>query len=111
MPQQRKAKIATRENSDKQEIYTVRDWKEYIGEWLLIVFSVFLALFFTEVVNSLHEKNGTKELVHNIRTELIRNKQYTAEQYAYDQKVLRSIDSALQMLICKKRSYQMMSFI
>lgn len=95
MPQQRKAKIATRENSDKQEIYTVRDWKEYIGESLLIVFSVFLALFFTEVINSLHEKNETKELVHNIRTELIRNKEYTAEQYTYDQKVLRSIDSAL----------------
>lgn len=95
MPQQRKAKIATRGNSDKQEIYTVRDWKEYIGESLLIVFSVFLALFFTEVINSLHEKNETKELVHNIRTELIRNKQYAAEQYTYNQKVLRSIDSAL----------------
>ncbi len=95
MPQQRKAKIAPRENSDKQEIYTVRDWKEYIGESLLIVFSVFLALFFTEVINSLHEKNETKELVHNIRTELIRNKQYAAEQYTYNQKVLRSIDSAL----------------
>lgn len=95
MPQQRKAKIAPRENSDKQEIYTVRDWKEYIGESLLIVFSVFLALFFTEVINSLHEKKETKELVHNIRTELIRNKQYAAEQYTYNQKVLRSIDSAL----------------
>lgn len=95
MPQQRKAKIATRENSDKQEIYTVRDWKEYIGESLLIVFSVFLALFFTEVINSQHEKNETKELIHNIRTELIRNKQYTAEQYTYDQKVLKLIDSAL----------------
>lgn len=95
MPQQRKARIATRENSEKQEIYTVRDWKEYIGESLLIVFSVFLALFFTEVINSFHEKNETKELVHNIRAELIRNKQYTAEQYAYDQKVLKSIDSAL----------------
>jgi hypothetical protein len=95
MPQQRKVRIATRGNSDKQEIYTVRDWKEYIGESLLIVFSVFLALFFTEVINSQHEKNETKELIHNIRAELIRNKRYTAEQYAYDQKVLKLINSAL----------------
>jgi hypothetical protein len=103
MPQQRKAKIATRENSDKQEIYTVRDWKEYVGESLLIVFSVFLALFFTEVINSQHEKNETKELIRNIRVELIRNKQYTAEQYAYDQKVLKSIDSALANPDLQKR--------
>jgi len=103
MSQQRKAKVATRENSDKQEIYTVRDWKEYVGESLLIVFSVFLALFFTEVINSRHEKNETKELIRNIRAELIRNKQYTAEQYAYDQKVLKSIDSALTNPELQKR--------
>jgi hypothetical protein len=41
------------------------------------------------------KKNETKELLNNIRSELIQNKHFEEEQYAYHQKVLRSIDSAL----------------
>jgi hypothetical protein len=95
MPQHPKNKIAPRHDGEKLEIYTLRDWKEYIGESLLIVFSVFLGLVFTEFINSRHEKSETRELVSNIRAELGKNKQFTIEQYAYDQKVLKSIDSAL----------------
>jgi len=95
MPQHAKNKIVPKHDGEKLEIYTMRDWKEYVGESLLIVFSVFLGLFFTEFINSRHEKKETQVLVNNIRAELIKNKQFTVEQYAYDQKVLKSIDSAL----------------
>jgi len=61
----------------------------------MIVFSVFLALFFTEFINNQHEKSETRELIHNISTELIKNKQFTTEQYVYEQKVLKTIDTAL----------------
>ena len=36
----------------KTEIVLKRDWKEYIGESLLIIFSVVLALILTEFVNN-----------------------------------------------------------
>ena len=78
------------------EVYTLRDWKEYVGESLLIIFSVLLALVLTEFINNLHEKKETRELLENIRRELVTNKQYETEQYAYHLKVLRSIDSAIK---------------
>jgi len=79
----------------KPHVYILRDWKEYAGESLLIVFSVLLALVLTEYFNNLHERKETKDLLNNIRAELLANKQAETEQYAYHVKVLRSIDSAL----------------
>ena len=79
----------------KSEVYVLRDWKEYAGESLLIIFSVLLALVLTEFINNIHDKNETRDLLNNIRNELIANKKAETEQYAYHQRVLRSIDSAL----------------
>jgi hypothetical protein len=81
--------------NQKPQVYILRDWKEYAGESFLIIFSVLLALVLTEFINSLHEKNETKDLLNNIRNELIANKKAETEQYAYHQKVLKTIDSAL----------------
>jgi hypothetical protein len=89
-------KTDTRQNHDqKPEVYVLRNWREYAGESFLIIFSVLLALILTEFINGLHEKNETKDLLNNIRTELTANKQAETEQYAYHLQVLRSIDSAL----------------
>jgi hypothetical protein len=77
------------------EVYTLRGWKEYVGESLLIIFSVLLALILTEFINNLHERKEFSELQDNIRNELITNKKYAQEQYTYNQKVIRSIDLAL----------------
>jgi hypothetical protein len=79
----------------KSEVYVLRDWKEYAGESLLIIFSVLLALVLTEFINNIHDKNETKDLLNNIRNELIANKKAETEQYAYHLRVIRSIDSAL----------------
>jgi hypothetical protein len=80
---------------DNPEVYILRDWKEYLGESFLIMFSVILALGLTEYFNNLHEKKDTKELLENIKTELVHNKQAEQEQYAYQKNVLKAIDSAL----------------
>jgi len=77
------------------EVYVLRGWKEYVGESLLIIFSVLLALILTEYFNYLHEKKDTNELISNVRNELITNRKLEGEQYAYQLKVLKSIDSAL----------------
>jgi len=80
----------------KPQVYILRNWKEYAGESLLIIFSVLLALILTEFINNLHEKKETKDLLNNIRNELTINKQYEEEQYAYHQQVLITIDSAIK---------------
>jgi hypothetical protein len=77
------------------EVYILRGWQEYVGESLLIIFSVLLALILTEYFNTLHEKKETKDILNNIRAELIQNKKRETEQYAYDLKILKSIDLAL----------------
>jgi hypothetical protein len=77
------------------EVYILRDWKEYLGESFLIMFSVILALVLTEYFSGLHEKKDTKELLENIKTELIHNKQAEQEQYTYQKNILKAIDSAL----------------
>ena len=74
----------------------LRDWKEYLGESFLIIFSVLLALFLTEYITKQHEKNETHELLKNIKEELIKNKKAEQEQYAYQKMVLKNIDSALK---------------
>jgi hypothetical protein len=91
------------DTNQKPQVYILRDWKEYAGESFLIIFSVLLALVLTEFINSLHEKNQTKDLLNNIRNELITNKKFEQEQYAYHQQVLKTIDSALQSLALQKK--------
>lgn len=77
------------------EVVTVRTWKEYLGECLLIVFSVILALVVTEFINNLNDKKRTGEILHELKDELIENKSMEQEQYAYHLQVLKNIDSAL----------------
>src|SRR6476469_9868342 len=72
-----------------------RNWKEYLGECLLIVFSVILALILTEVINKINDRKRTAEILHQLKTELINNKQLEEEQYRYHLQVLKNIDSAL----------------
>jgi hypothetical protein len=83
-------------HKQKPEVYVLRDWKEYLGESFLIIFSVLLALFLTEYITKQHEKNETHELLKNIKEELIKNKKAEQEQYAYQKMVLKNIDSALK---------------
>ncbi len=71
------------------------DWKEYLIESSLIVFSVLLALFLTEVFNRIDDKKNTKELLKNIVVELKNNKTAILEMQDYNLKVLKKIDSAL----------------
>ena len=54
----------------KTVVYTVRDWKEYLGEALLIIFSVLLALIMTEYISNLREKENTRDTLRNISAEL-----------------------------------------
>ena len=82
-------------HKEKPEVYILRDWKEYAGESFLIIFSVLLALFLTEYITNLHDKKETKELLNNIKEELIKNKKFEEDQYAYQKQVLKNIDSAL----------------
>jgi hypothetical protein len=82
-------------HKEKPEVYILRDWKEYAGESFLIIFSVLLALFLTEYITKLHDKKETKELLNNIKEELINNKKAEQDQYAYQKQVLKNIDSAL----------------
>jgi len=77
------------------EVITVRTWKEYLGESLLIIFSVLIALISTEIFNKLHEKQYTHEILNAVRAELISNKKAEEEQYQYHLQVLKNIDSAL----------------
>ena len=80
---------------DKTYVYPVRDWKEYLGESLLIIFSVLLALGVTEYINKFHERENTKSLLKNIVIELKNNKKAIQEMNEYNMQVLGKIDSAL----------------
>ena len=80
---------------EKPEVYILRDIREYAGESMLIIFSVLLALVLTEYINNLHEKSQTRELMENIKNELIKNKKVEEAQYAYQKAVLKRIDSAI----------------
>jgi hypothetical protein len=77
------------------EVVTIRTWKEYLGECLLIVFSVILALVVTEYINDLNDKRRTSEVMRELKDELIENKKMEEEQYSYHVQVLKNIDSAL----------------
>src|SRR5579871_4270301 len=80
---------------DIAHVVAVRDWKEYLGESLLIIFSVSLALILTEVFTKIHEDSQNREILHQLREELITNKEAELDQYRYHLKVMRNIDSAL----------------
>ncbi len=88
--------VNKKEKKELPEVSIVRNWKEYFGESLLIIFSVILALGLTEVINNLNEEKRTKEVLHQLREELIENKKAEQEQYAYHLQVLKNIDSALR---------------
>jgi len=84
-----------KKNKKHHPVVTVeRGWKEYAGECILIVFSVILALGLTEYFTKLHEKRQAKEILHQLREELISNKKFAEEQYAYHLQVFKNIDSA-----------------
>ena len=76
-------------------VYPVRDWKEYFGESLLIIFSVLLALFLTDYINKQQEKRNTKNLLNDILVELTHNRIAILEMQGYNQKVIDKIDSVL----------------
>ena len=78
-----------------QEVVTVRTWKEYLGESILIIFSVVLALILTEIFNKIHDDRQNAEVLHQLKLELIDNKRLETEQYNYHLQVLKNIDSAL----------------
>lgn len=86
---------ANRKNDERTEVYVKRDLKDYMGESLLIIFSVLLALIVTEIVNNLHERQQTRDVLRSIRTELAENKRAEEEQYQYHLTILKNIDSAL----------------
>ncbi len=81
---------------DLPEVVMVRNWKEYLGESLLIIFSVVLALILTEIFNKIHDDRQTREVLHQLKQELIDNKRNETEQYQYHRQVLKNIDSALR---------------
>jgi hypothetical protein len=80
---------------ERPEVITVRNWKEYLGESLLIIFSVFLALFLTERVSKLREEREAKQVLHQLREELIDNKNAVDSQYQYHLQVVQNINAAL----------------
>ncbi len=77
------------------EVITVRTWKEYLGESMLIIFSVVLALILTEIFNKIHDDRQNAEVLHQLKLELMDNKRLETEQYNYHLQVLKYIDSAL----------------
>ncbi len=79
----------------KPEVIIVRNWKEYLGESLLIIFSVLLALILTEMISNWHEQEQAKGYIRNIVAELKKNKSKQEEQYRYHMGVLNKIDSVL----------------
>jgi hypothetical protein len=88
---------ARRAVKEKPSIVKVeRDWRDYIAECLLIVFSVILALILTEFIDNLNDKNRTTEILHELKDELIENKKNEEAQYAYHLQALKNIDSALK---------------
>jgi hypothetical protein len=90
------APSATRKTDKLPEVITVRNWKEYFGESVLIIFSVTLAIILTEIFNNMHEKQQAREVLHQLREELISNKEAEEIQYQYHLQVMSNIDSALR---------------
>jgi hypothetical protein len=100
MSTNRSIRIINRPMTEKKhnhtEVIALRTWKEYLGESLLIIFSVVLAMIVTEIINKVHEANQTHEILHQLRQEIIANKSAEQDQYQYHLKVMRRIDSAMR---------------
>lgn len=79
----------------RPEVIIVRDWKEYVGESFLIIFSVLLALILTELISTWKDEKEAKEYVKNIVEELRINKERQQVQYQYHLSVLKRIDSLM----------------
>ena len=79
----------------RPKVVPVRNLREYIGESILIVFSVLLALILTEVINSFNERKQTRALLQDIRAELFHNKKVVDAQYHYHLSVIHTLDSAI----------------
>jgi hypothetical protein len=77
------------------EVVTIRTWKEYIEESVLIIFSVVLALSLTELFQKIHEDKRLRQVVHELRQELISNRKAEEIQLRYHLQVLKNIDAAL----------------
>jgi hypothetical protein len=95
-PKEESSAAVTNSSKTKElpEVSVIRNWKEYLGECLLIVFSVALALGLTEYFNSLNDKNKADEILHQLRLELISNKEDAQDQYTYHLHVFTLVDSA-----------------
>jgi hypothetical protein len=84
-----------RKKNSLPQVLIVRNWKEYAGESLMIIFSVLLALLLTEIFSKIHEKQQTHEILGSLRQEIIDNKKKEDSQYQYHLQVIKNIDSAL----------------
>ncbi|MCE1198623.1 MAG: hypothetical protein LWW85_06605 [Marinilabiliales bacterium] len=82
-------------DSHPAPIFVSRDWKEYLGESLLIIFSVVLALSLTELLNDLHAKSKTDDLLKNVYVELTNNRKAIQEIRDYDAQVLDDLNRLL----------------
>src|SRR5580704_8962405 len=78
-----------------EEVIVVRTWKGYVEESILIIFSVVLALFLTELFQNLHENQKTREVMHQLREELETNQKAEEIQLRYHLQVIKNIDAAL----------------
>jgi hypothetical protein len=85
----------TKSKKDRTYVYLVKDWKDYLSESSMIIFSVLLALITTEYINKLHERENTKNMLKSIVAELNHNKKDIQEMQDYNLQVLARIDSAL----------------
>lgn len=79
----------------RKYVYPIRDWKEYLGESFMIVFSVLLALALTEYLGKIHERENTKNILKSVVAELNHNKKFLQELQEYNLKVLSNIDSTM----------------
>ena len=91
------------EKTSLQEVIVRRGLKDYVGESLLIIFSVLLALFLTELFNTMHDRQHTREIVAGLKEEIGENYRMEKEQYAYHLQIVRSIDSALANPVLEKQ--------
>jgi hypothetical protein len=86
-----------------QEVIVRRGFKDYVVESLLIVFSVLLALFLTELFNKFHEQQHTRDIIQGLKEELSENYRMEKEQYAYHTQIVLRIDSALVDTVKQKK--------
>jgi hypothetical protein len=93
--QKEQSNVVVSSKKYKTYVYPIKDWKEYLGESFLIIFSVLLALIATEYINKIHERENTKSLLKSVVVELNRNKKAIQEMHEYNLLVLNKIDSAL----------------